>query len=956
MKQTLTLFTLCFLTFPLASQVNFTANDQVTPYTGKFRPGINQGYYPNWDNKTLADLSAGNPAANQKGIGAKANRQGLYEDVLGIFGYNLNVSDFQHYGALGMGEHVAIVGGPLAWHKDFSQASYCNNPASPNFGVPSNMFGNLYTPIWDGGANGTPYNDDNHYAAYLYKVVSQYKNEVRFWEIWNEPGLDLTGNLGWRDQNFPGNWWLEGPNPCDNILHAPIYHYIRTLRIAWEIIKTVDPDSYVCLGSVGYQSFLNALLRNTDNPNNGDVSAAYPLTGGAYFDCITYHSYPHFDGSTTNFDLQFFERHSDEAADGVVKYRDYYQQILDAYGYNRITYPKKEWIITEINSPRKVFGEAFPGTGTGPFFGGADAQINHMMKAMMVAKVNKVHQAHTYQLIDQKNESDASYEFHLMGLYKNLNGAAPYNAVVNDEGIALKTLSDLVWDTEYDPARTAALNLPPAVRGYAFRRPDGAYVYAIWARTTQDLSENVFATYSFPAGFNMPLVTRYNWDYGYSNSASNIASQNIQLNARPVFFVAASETQTPSDYCTSTSAFPWHDWIAGVQLGAINNTSGKSAYSNFTSQSANLVAGSSTPIMLTAGFSWATYHENWRVWIDFDKNGVFDASEKVFEGVQNAPAPGTPTAFFNGTLNIPANAATGSTRMRISMKRGAFADPCEVLSFGEVEDYTVNITGGTPVIYCNTMSDFPWHDWIAGVKIGSINNPSDKSAYSDFTSQMTDLQRGVAIPITLTTGFSWATFNEHWSLWIDFNKNNVFETPNELVYAGILNAPANGTTAAQLNASISIPANATPGITRMRVSMKRGAYSTPCETLPFGEVEDYQVNILSNLSPGNDPVYENAVPESLGKQEVANSAADFAIFPNPAQQAAMLNLKSYAGKAAEMMIFNAQGVLVRTLILAPDSPQLLEIDLSGLAEGYYLFQLRTEGNRPVVQELMILNK
>ncbi|MBC7776266.1 MAG: T9SS type A sorting domain-containing protein [Phycisphaerae bacterium] len=802
MKQTLTLFAICFLTFPLVSQVNFTANNQVVPYSGKFRPGINQGYYPGWDNKTLANLSAGNPAVNQKGIGAKANRQGLYEEVLGIFGYNLNVTDFQHYNALGMGEHVAIVGGPLAWHKDFSQASYCNNPASPNFGVPSNMFGNLYTPIWDGGANGTPYNDNNFFAAYLYQVVSKYKDDVRFWEIWNEPGLDLTGNLGWRDQNYPGNWWLEGPSPCDNILQAPIYNYIRTLRISWEIIKTVDPDSYVCLGSVGYQSFLNALLRNTDNPNNGDISAAYPLTGGAYFDCITYHSYPHFDGSTTNFNLQYFERHSDEAADGVVKYREYYQQILDEYGYDGRTFPEKEWIITEINSPRKVFGEAFPGSGTGPFFGGADAQINHMMKALMVAKVNKVHQAHTYQLGDQKNEVDANYEFHLMGLYKNFSAAQPYNVVVNDEGIALKTLTDLVWNTEYDAIRTAAMNLPPAARGYAFRRADGSYIYAIWARTTEDLSENAFANYSFPAGFNMQIVTKYNWDFGYTNSSATIAAQNIQLNARPVFFVAANEAPIPSGYCISTSAFPWHDWIAGVQVGTINNLSGKTVYSNYTGQSTNMAAGFLIPITLTAGFSWATYNENWSVWIDFNKNATFEASEKVFEGVQNAPAQGTPSAIFNGTLAIPANAPKGSTRMRISMKRGAFADPCEQIPSGEVEDYTVNITAG----------------------VG-----------------------------------------------------------------------------------------------------------------------------------GNNPPYENAVPELLN--HAASKQSDgFAIFPNPAQQFAMVNLKSYAGKAGALMIFNAQGGIVRTVKIAPDSPQLLEVDLAGLNEGYYLVQLRSEGDEPTVQKLMILGR
>ena len=268
--------------------------------------------------------------------------------------------------------------------------------------------------------------------------MSQYKGKVRFWEIWNEPGYDYTGNLGFRDQNYPGNWWLEGPNPCDNILQAPIYNYTRTLRIAWEIIKTVDPTAYVCLGSVGFPSFMNALLRNTDNPNGGDVSPEYPLGGGAYFDCIAIHSYPHFDGSTVNQDAGLYERHSDQAADGIVKTRADFQAVLDQYGYNGITYPRKEWISTEINSPRKAL--------TGDYFAGKDAQINHMMKVQMVAKVNGIRQLHAYQLFDNKTEAEATDEFDLMGMYAKINGQPAYTQVVNDLGKAMKTMTDLVFD------------------------------------------------------------------------------------------------------------------------------------------------------------------------------------------------------------------------------------------------------------------------------------------------------------------------------------------------------------------------------------------------------------------------------------------------------------------------------------------------------------------------------
>jgi hypothetical protein len=406
----------------------------------------------------------------------------------------------------------------------------------------------------------------------------------------------------------------------------------------------------------------------------------------------------------------------------------------------------------------------------------------------------------------------------------------------------------------------------------------------------------------------------------------------------------------PGDYCPSKSEFPWHDWIAGVQVGGINHPSGKTAYSNFTNLNTNLPKGSTIPIALTAGFSWATFQENWRLWIDFNKNGTFEATEKVLEGVQNAPAQGTPSAIFNGTLAIPGNVATGTTRMRISMKRGAFADPCELLPFGEVEDYSVNIIGEAPTTnYCNSSSDFPWHDWIAGVKIGSIDNPSGKSAYSDFTNQITDLSRGATTPITLSTGFSWETFNENWNIWIDFNKNNVFEAPGELVYTGILNQPAQGTTVATLNGGINIPANAPPGVTRMRVSMKRGAASTPCETLPFGEVEDYRVNILSNLKPPQ----ENLSPALLAKV-ASNRGHDFAVYPNPASQAAVLDLKSNTGKAGELLIFNAQGVLLRSLKISADAAQYLPLDLSTLNAGYYFLQLRMEGDGPMVLGLMVM--
>ncbi len=1011
----------CCISISVVAQVSYTANQHVTPYTKPFRPGVNMGYYPGWDNQSLADVAAGNVALNIPGVGAKSNRVGLLEYVMDYFGYDLVVNDFHHWNQLGMGEYVAFVGGPTAAHRDTTQ--YC--PDRPSY-----MFANLYTPIWDGGANGTPYNDTNYCAAYFYKVVNQYKGQVRFWEIWNEPGYDFTGNLGYRDQNYPGNWWLEGPNPCDNILQAPIYNYTRTLRIAWEIIKTLDPDAYVCLGSVAFPSFMNALLRNTDNPHGGDVTPEYPLGGGAYFDCIAIHSYPHFDGSTVNPDVGLFERHSDQAADGVTKAQTDFQAVLDQYGYDGIIYPRKEWISTEINSPRKAL--------TTECFAGHDQQINHMMKAQMIAKVSGIRQLHAYQLFDEKTEVEATDEFQLMGMYAKIDSQPAYNQVVNDLGKAMKTMTDLVFDAEYDAQKTASLQLPANVRGYAWRRPDGTYIYALWARTTVDQSEAATATYSLPTVSQTAYCLRYAWDYGYTNVFDIVSPTNLQLTARPLFFVVgqgqppcylfANTTATqcfdnntsnnldddtytlsltitglntsgqwtatvgdhtlqgavgatvelgpytisegaltgvvkdatsstcatefslvppapcsaPVPYCATASEFPWHDWIAGVDVAAIHKTSSKTAYSDFTDQEATLTAGNQYPLELTAGFSWLTYDEYWRVWIDFNQNGIFESNEVAFEGVQSAPPYGIPSGLFNGFLNIPANAIPGDTRMRVSMKRGAFAEPCETIPYGEVEDYSIQIMnnntgGGDPVPYCTAQSDFPWHDWIARVQMGSLDNTSGKTTYSDFTNVITRFQRGESVNFTLTSGFSWETFDEHWSVWIDYNQNGLFEAPAERVYTGLLPKPASGTALSALSGNFIVPANATFGPTRMRIIMGRTAQTSACSTLPFGEIEDYTVSIISQQS---------LAPTSAAANRTAiNSTAlqDIRIYPNPATNYINIDLAAYSGQEGMVRIYNAQGQRIMELRFDSDSPATLHIPMVGYANGTYVVQVQLAG-------------
>ncbi len=529
MKQFFTLFCL-YLTVGLTAQVNFNANTQVTPYSGLFRPGVNPSYYPNWTSEQVADVAAGNSLYGIPGVGVKTMRTAMSDDFVTQFGYDYLLPTYDYYGDIGLTDLTLIVGFPHSSHQE--QVEYCP-------GIQSEMFAGLYEPIWDGGANGTPYNDDNLFAAYMHEVVTRYTPYVKFWEIWNEPGFDYSGQCGWREPGDPVcNWWDQNPNPCDNKLRAPIESYVRTLRIAYEIIKTVSEDDYVVVAGVGFDSFLDAILRNTDNPNGGSTATAeYPLGGGAYFDVMGFHSYPHFDGTTIYYDNNIgglaYERHSDRAAFGIPFKKQARQNILNNYGYDGATYPIKGSIITEINIPRDPVG--------GQWIGSEEAQKNYIIKAVVNALKENVSQIHVFRLGEREyfgtanNGQTGNPEFNLMGLYQRMDDIQPYEQIINIEGMAYKTASDCLYGTTFDQAKTDEMNLSADLDGGAFLQANGEYVYVVWAKTTIDLSESASGTYSFPASFGLTDVWKKDWDFSQNFATGQISSSNIPLNATPIF-------------------------------------------------------------------------------------------------------------------------------------------------------------------------------------------------------------------------------------------------------------------------------------------------------------------------------------------------------------------------------------------------------------------------------------
>lgn len=134
------------------------------------------------------------------------------------------------------------------------------------------------------------------------------------------------------------------------------------------------------------------------------------------------------------------------------------------------------------------------------------------------------------------------------------------------------------------------------------------------------------------------------------------------------------------------------DWISAVSVGTFTYVSANdNGYAHHVAAGTiELNQGTDHPFTFSPGYQNQAYETQFRTWVDFDQSGIFDDNELVY--TQSAPGYGNIT----GTFNIPANATLGSTRMRVLMSyvgpgQATLPSACAQFSFGEVEDYCVEI-------------------------------------------------------------------------------------------------------------------------------------------------------------------------------------------------------------------------------------------------------------------------
>ncbi|MDI9255924.1 reprolysin-like metallopeptidase [Flavobacterium sedimenticola] len=219
-----------------------------------------------------------------------------------------------------------------------------------------------------------------------------------------------------------------------------------------------------------------------------------------------------------------------------------------------------------------------------------------------------------------------------------------------------------------------------------------------------------------------------------------VVAKDAAGNASPNSNTVNVTTLTPSvTYCASQGNSTADEYINRVQLGTINNLSGNNGgYGNFTALSTNLVRGTSNSITVTPAWTAATYSEAYRVWIDFNQDGDFlDSGEQVVNVTKTKTTP------IARSFTVPTTALLGATRMRVSMKYNASPTSCEVFSYGEVEDYTVNITATarTEDAVTNVLAFSLYPNPVKG-EVLSIANLDSAASYRIFNMMGQELGKG----------------------------------------------------------------------------------------------------------------------------------------------------------------------------------------------------------------------
>lgn len=448
-------------------------------------------------------------------------------------------------------------------------------------------------------------------------------------------------------------------------------------------------------------------------------------------------------------------------------------------------------------------------------------------------------------------------------------------------------------------------------------------------------------------------------------------------------------------YCTNNATDAVDEWIASVVIDNWTSTTGNDGgYGNYTNggtSALTLDIGSTYNTTLTPAWGGQQYDEQFKIWIDLDQNGIFDAGDLVYDQGVATQAAAT------GTITIPANAVVGSTRMRVQMAyigggQTVFPDVCGSFTWGEVEDYCIELV---PAVICNytavntvvnpTCADLadgsisvnmsggsgPYsYAWNNNATTSNVNNLSN-GAYEVVVTDQTGCDTTMSFQLNYTTQISVGintvdascngsadgsvTANPTGSSGFSYSwDNSVTTANNENLSAGnyvVTVTDTDGCTATA-NGVVGQPAPVLAGFTSsvsgttvtFTNTSSTGTYnwdfgdgnsSTMMNpTHSFADYGDYVVCLTVTNSCGNDNTC-NTVTIVDASNVSENSEMYLNIYPNPAVE--QIFVTEIPSEVHEITMVDISGKLIENFIITSNQ---LNIQLNDLGQGVYLLLIK----------------
>ena len=266
------------------------------------------------------------------------------------------------------------------------------------------------------------------------------------------------------------------------------------------------------------------------------------------------------------------------------------------------------------------------------------------------------------------------------------------------------------------------------------------------------------------SGFqNLANNSNYFWITYRLKPGANVGdSVDVDLNG----IIVSSSTQVPSVtspagsrrirgvYCASAATNTGDEEIFNVSISTLNNSSTCTTlapgpgsitqrYANYTTLPAtNVVAGLSYPLSVTINTCGGFYGEKLNAYIDWNQDGDFaDTLETVMD---IAYATGTANAVRTQNVTVPCFAMAGTTMMRVVYVEDVSAPSCGTYTWGETEDYTLNVLNVPPAYTASTTIQQTGSTSAAATNVAILRVPVKVLSTSCQPGQITQLNFNTA--------------------------------------------------------------------------------------------------------------------------------------------------------------------------------------------------------------------